>query len=515
MTESPSELTDEESLAGKILDERYQVEREIGRGAMAVVYRARHVKVGRAVAIKVIHHRLLHTPTMVERFIREAEIAAKLNHRNLVGVLDVGELEDGRRSIVLELASGQTLADLVSTGPLERGRVIAILRQLCDGLEHAHRAGLVHRDLKPENVVVERDVSGVEIPRIIDFGIAIVDDETARLTSTGMVLGTPAYMAPEQATAGKLDHRTDQYALGVIAYEMLCGQVPFEGSGAEVARANVSQQAPAIGRRTPGVRVDPLLEAVVRKMMAKRPDDRFANTRAVRQMLDLLDADRNRAAALLGLPVASENTIPARRTAAATALPVIPIEPARSRRWWFAGAAAGVAAIAILLALTAGPDDNREVRPRHHATVAQVVRPAKQAPVPTSEADAPSVPPSDSASDSTSDPASEPPTDGAGPIKRRSTKSVVKPASPRSNTPSAPTAPIAATAPTTVSANALVKRYTAVGALIKEAGDLGLPNAAAAQSRFRRIYISEALRTPAGRSRVMSELDAIARSVEN
>ncbi|HEY5935341.1 MAG TPA: serine/threonine-protein kinase [Kofleriaceae bacterium] len=507
MTESPSELTDD-ALDGRILDERYQVEREIGRGAMAVVYRARHVKVGRAVAIKVIHHRLLRTPTMVERFIREAHIAAKLNHRNLVGVLDVGELEDGRRSIVLELANGQSLAEIVAGGPLERERVIAILRQLCDGLEHAHRAGLVHRDLKPENIVVERDMSGIEVPRIIDFGIAIVDDSTERLTSTGMVLGTPAYMAPEQATAGKLDHRTDQYALGVIAYEMLCGQVPFDGSGVEVARANVSQQAPAIGKRAPGVRVDPLLEAIVRKMMAKRPDDRFTNTRAVRQMLDLLDYDRDRAAALLGLPVAV-HAIPARRTAAPTALPVIPLETARSRRWWLVGAAAGVAAIAILLALTAAPDDNREVRPRHHSTIAQVVRPVKQAPVPTSEADAPSVPPSEVPSD--------PPTDGAGPspVKTRTTKSVVKPRSKPVNPPTAPPTAPATSAPTAVSPNALVKRYTEVGALIKEAGDLELPNAATAQLRFRRIYFSEALRTPAGRSRAMGELDAIARSIEN
>ncbi|MEJ7603532.1 MAG: serine/threonine-protein kinase [Kofleriaceae bacterium] len=333
----------DDGLEGKVLGDRYQIDHELGRGAMGVVYRGHRIKDGRPVAIKVIHHRLLTTPTMSERFVREAELAAKLSHKNLVGVLDVGELPDGRRWIVLELARGPNLAEVIKHGPVAAPRAIAILRQLCDGLEHAHRAGLVHRDLKPANIVIECDAAGVEVPQIIDFGIAVIDDASERLTRSGLVLGTPAYMAPEQAAGGKLDHRCDQYALGAIAYEMLAGVAPFRGRGADVARAHVDQQVPPIA-----IRIDALLEAIIRKMLAKRPDDRFTNVRAVNQMLELLASDRNRAAALLGMPV-GEHAIPARRRTPA-AVPVV--RPRRARWPWVAGAGVGVLAGAIVIAAT-------------------------------------------------------------------------------------------------------------------------------------------------------------------
>ena len=192
------------SLVGQVVEERYCVEAKLGRGAMGTVYRARHVKVGREVAIKVMHPELTRDPTMVARFEREAAIAARLDHKNVISVLDVGETPDGQKLMVLELARGETLAAVLERGPLGAPRVIRLITQLLQGLDHAHDAGLVHRDLKPENVIVEHDDYGEEVPRILDFGIAVLrerDDSAAgqRLTDTGTVLGTPPYMAPEQA----------------------------------------------------------------------------------------------------------------------------------------------------------------------------------------------------------------------------------------------------------------------------------------------------------------------------
>ncbi|MBA2539298.1 MAG: serine/threonine protein kinase, partial [Deltaproteobacteria bacterium] len=187
-----------DELVGQVVEDRYRIEARLGAGGMGVVYRARHIKVGREVAIKVLHDHLLSDPMMVARFEREAAIAARLAHRNLISVIDVGETATKQKLMVLELARGHSLAEIVADGPLARDRVVALTAQLLAGLEHAHTAGLVHRDLKPENVIVEVDEHGVEIPKIVDFGVALLrggDDK--RLTTAGIVLGTPHYMAPE------------------------------------------------------------------------------------------------------------------------------------------------------------------------------------------------------------------------------------------------------------------------------------------------------------------------------
>jgi serine/threonine-protein kinase len=166
---------------------------------------------------------------------------------------------------------------------MHRERVISLTRQLLLGLEHAHDAGLIHRDLKPENVLVEQCVDGTETPRIVDFGIAVLRDvgeeaqsDGRRLTTQGVVLGTPMYMSPEQAKGEPVDVRTDLFALGVMVYEMLAGTTPFEGSGVEVMMLNILQDPPSIATRT-GRHVDPALEAFARKLMAREAADRFAS----------------------------------------------------------------------------------------------------------------------------------------------------------------------------------------------------------------------------------------------
>jgi serine/threonine-protein kinase len=284
------------TLVGQVVEERYLVEARLGRGAMGTVYRARHMKVGREVAIKVMHEELTRDPKMVARFQREAALAARLTHKNLVAVLDVGETPYGQRYMVLELARGETLAAALGHGPLRAARVVALIKQLLQGLEHAHRVGLVHRDLKPENVVLERDDHGEEVPRILDFGIAVLrerDDTAAgqRLTDTGTVLGTPPYMAPEQAFGDAPDPRTDLFALGVMTYELLCGLQPFSGTGVEIMLANINKDPPAIAERAPHVTVDPALEAFARKLMARKLSERFPSAVAALEALTAIRLD--------------------------------------------------------------------------------------------------------------------------------------------------------------------------------------------------------------------------------
>ena len=288
-------------LIGRVFASRYKIEVKLGAGAMGTVYRARHIKVGRPFAVKMLHERLLTDDKVHKRFDREAELAGKLHHVNVVGVVDVGETEDGIHFMVMEYADGASLGSLVD-GPMAAERVIDLVKQMCEGLQHAHEHGLIHRDFKPDNVIVERDRFGTERPRIVDFGIAILRDDAVapgradRLTTAGLVLGTPHYMAPEHAMGGVMDHRIDLFALGVICYELLTGQLPFDGDGVDVARANLLTATPPMGVRVPGVAVDPLLEAFTRLLMEKDPARRPQTAKEAQRLLELISTDRAAAA---------------------------------------------------------------------------------------------------------------------------------------------------------------------------------------------------------------------------
>ncbi|MEO6776427.1 MAG: serine/threonine-protein kinase [Kofleriaceae bacterium] len=289
---------------GAIVLERYRVEAELGAGAMGVVYRARHTKLDRLVALKVMHEHLMHEPSLMSRFQREAKVAARLAHPNVAAVLDVGETEDRKQVIVLELVEGTSLDEIMDEFPLAPERIVRFVAHLLRGLDHAHAMGLVHRDLKPDNVIVERDASGAETARIVDFGIATLvenDGTLEKLTGTGMIIGTPLYMAPEQARAEPVDHRADLYALGIMLYEMLSGTSPFAGSAMEVAVAKMDKDPPPIAERAPGVAVDPVLAAFMAKLIARKPDQRFATARDALDVIETYRRDRDAAAALLGV----------------------------------------------------------------------------------------------------------------------------------------------------------------------------------------------------------------------
>lgn len=202
---------------------RYVVEKTIGRGGMATVELARDTELDRLVAVKRLFASLVGDEIFRERFLREARMAAALSHPNLVAVFDVGE-EDGLPYIVMEYVEGETLADLMRrSGRVDPDRAVDLLLQVCAGLEHAHAAGLVHRDIKPQNLLVRSD----GVVKIADFGIARTLQAT-RLTQVGTVLGTAAYLAPEQAAGERVTAVADIYSLGAVGYELLSGRPPHE-----------------------------------------------------------------------------------------------------------------------------------------------------------------------------------------------------------------------------------------------------------------------------------------------
>jgi hypothetical protein len=293
--------TDDDPLVGSVLAERYQIEEVLGDGGLGRVYRARHVRMSRRFAIKVPFGEVGYDRKARARLANEAEAASRLDHPHVIGIVDVGETAAGLFYIAMDLAEGRSLAELLEDGPPPPAVALGIFAQLADGLTHAHERGLVHRDLKPDNVMVTHREGGVLVARVIDFGLALVSegDAATRLTTEGMVVGTPYYMAPEQTTGDELDHRTDLFALGIILFELLAGRLPFDGTPQEIARQNLAAAMPSIASRADRP-IEPMLEVVVRWLTRKRRDERPSTTREVLELARHLAAgERDRALAVL------------------------------------------------------------------------------------------------------------------------------------------------------------------------------------------------------------------------
>jgi serine/threonine-protein kinase len=221
------------SLVGTVLAGRYRIERLLGSGGMGSVYRAEHVLMRKACAVKVLHREMTQVKEVVARFEREAVAAARIEHPNVATATDFGQLENGSFYLVLEFIEGKSLSQLIAeVGPLNEERALLIARQISDALAAAHAAGIVHRDLKPDNVMLVSKDGGSDFVKVLDFGIAKVKLEEPgpneqALTRLNTVMGTPEYMSPEQARGEPVDHRADLYTVGVILYEMLSGRSPF------------------------------------------------------------------------------------------------------------------------------------------------------------------------------------------------------------------------------------------------------------------------------------------------
>jgi hypothetical protein len=267
----------------------YQIEREIGRGSMGVVYLALHPLLGTRAAVKVLLTELAARTDLADRFVAEARATAALRHPHIVQIFDLVAMADGRMSIVMEYVEGDTLENRAGTAPMAPQRAKTILLQLCSARSAAHQSGIVHRDLKAQNVLLVGN-STRDYVKLLDFGLAKTEVGDSSLTSPGTVLGTPHYMAPEQVLGEVVDRRVDVYALGILAYRLLTGAVPFQGAAAEVMFSHV-KSAP----KEP-LNVAPELRAIVMKALSKRREDRFSDMAELGRALQVWGQESNRTA---------------------------------------------------------------------------------------------------------------------------------------------------------------------------------------------------------------------------
>jgi len=285
-------------LSGSVIGGRYAVHEKLGEGGMGTVYAGARQGLHRKVAIKVLKPELAGDPLNVRRFLREARAASVIAHENIVEIIDFGQLERHPVYFVMEFLDGQDLkARLAQAGALPWRETLAIVLQVATALEAAHAHGIVHRDIKPGNIFIERRLRPEADPwvKVLDFGIAKVIEDgrglTRGATTTAQgILGTVAYMAPEQARSGTLDGRTDIYQLGAVLYQMLVGQVPFAGSNPFVVLDRHVNEAPKPLRAWRSD-IPQELESIVLTCLAKRPDERFQSMTALLQALRQLDAD--------------------------------------------------------------------------------------------------------------------------------------------------------------------------------------------------------------------------------
>ncbi len=267
-----------DDIIGSVIADRYHVLRKLGEGGMGQVYLAEHVKMGRMSAIKVMTPSLARDADAVGRFNREAANASKISHPNIAAIYDFGETSDGLMYLAMEFVEGESLTKLCEAlGALPAPRAASIARQVADALEAAHERGIVHRDLKPDNIMISRGRDGADLVKVVDFGIAKAGEGTGqKVTRTGLVVGTPEYMSPEQLTGDPLDGRSDIYALGLVTFNMLTGTLPFRGQTTQEALLKRLTDPPlALVEARPDLSWPDALQAVLNRALWRLASGRY------------------------------------------------------------------------------------------------------------------------------------------------------------------------------------------------------------------------------------------------
>ncbi|HVA57349.1 MAG: serine/threonine-protein kinase [Gemmatimonadaceae bacterium] len=345
-------------LVGSVIADRYRVLRKLGEGGMGRVYLAEHVRMGRKSAVKVMNPGLGHDADAITRFNREASNASRISHPHVAAVYDFGETSDGLIYLAMEFVDGPSLTTLIARhGALPPLRAAAIVRQAADALAAAHDMGIVHRDLKPDNILVAKTPDGSDLVKVVDFGIAkAAGNDAQKVTRTGFVIGTPEYMSPEQLAGDPLDGRSDIYSLGLVAFHMLTGALPFRGESAQQAMlVRLTDRPSRLPEMKPDVAWPADVQAVLDKALERDANRRYQTApefgrdlyRAVSAMPLSLAAEAS--TQVIGAATTRTAAVPATRVTAAAS--IAPARPAPAATPAGKSKTPLIAAIATVVAL--------------------------------------------------------------------------------------------------------------------------------------------------------------------
>ena len=312
-------------LVGSVIADRYHVIRKLGEGGMGQVYLAEHVRMGRKSAVKVMNPSMVNDADAISRFNREASNASRISHPNVAAIYDFGETPDGIIYLAMEFVEGEPLTALIERqGALPASRAAIIVRQTGDALAVAHDLGIVHRDLKPDNIMVARDRHGADCVKVVDFGIAkAANNDAQKVTRTGLVVGTPEYMSPEQLAGDPLDGRSDIYSLGLVAFNMLTGRLPFPSETAQESMImRLTDRPRTLLEMKPDVSWPPRLQAVLDRALARDARDRYASaaefgrdlSQAIEQIPLTVETDAKTSIMSQPVPTTRVTTAPTRLT---------------------------------------------------------------------------------------------------------------------------------------------------------------------------------------------------------